>query len=216
MKNATPLLVLALIAALCGSAIAAKYDKQGKICCLTKGETYSAPITGKVCQDCVKAIADALFRIKGVDDAWARWPNPYEKGILKVRAKDTVEVKAIEDALKSVSSKMRLETNYQVGEFRIVSAPAPSLGGAASSIGASASDVSPDSRLVKLNIRGMDCPVCVFGIEKALKKVPGVQNASVDFGRSAATISLDAKAATQPKELIKAVESAGYKAEVVQ
>lgn len=208
MKNSAPLFALALAAALCGPAIAAKYDKQGKICCLTKGETYSASITGTVCKDCIKAVTDALLRIKGVEAASASWPNPYQKGILTVRMKDTVEIKAIQAALRAASAKVGMGA-YEAGEFHIVS-------GAATGAASPHAVVPSGERLVKLNVMGMDCPICVFGIENALKKVPGVQTASVDYGRREAAIYLYAKAATQPEELIKAVASAGYKAEVVR
>lgn len=67
-------------------------------------------------------------------------------------------------------------------------------------------------QLVKLNVTGMFCSGCAVSVEKALKKIPGVQGASVDFGKSEAFVSLESGTSVQTEELIKAVEGPGYKA----
>ncbi|HEX5692922.1 MAG TPA: copper ion binding protein, partial [Roseiflexaceae bacterium] len=62
---------------------------------------------------------------------------------------------------------------------------------------------------LQLPVTGMTCASCVNRVEKALKKVPGVQNASVNLATEQAAVSFD-PAAAAPSQLIAAVEKAGY------
>lgn len=59
-----------------------------------------------------------------------------------------------------------------------------------------------------LKIQGMHCATCALTIEKSIKKVKGVKSANVNFGNEKAVVESD----VDEKELIKAVEKAGYKA----
>ena len=58
-------------------------------------------------------------------------------------------------------------------------------------------------------IGGMTCASCAARVEKALKKVPGVENASVNLANERATIVFDSGVA-RLKDLRVAVEQAGY------
>jgi Cu+-exporting ATPase len=58
-------------------------------------------------------------------------------------------------------------------------------------------------------IVGMHCASCVVRNERALKKVPGVANASVNFGTHSATVEYD-PAITSEDELFAAVVKNGY------
>lgn len=64
-----------------------------------------------------------------------------------------------------------------------------------------------------LDIGGMHCASCVSGVEKALKAVPGVEDASVSLVPPRARVSLDSRAA-RVEELIRAIEAKGYSAAV--
>lgn len=64
-----------------------------------------------------------------------------------------------------------------------------------------------------LEIEGMTCASCVIRVEKALKKVPGVQDARVNLATEKARITVDHNQSSHD-ELLKAVEKAGYKAKV--
>ena len=61
---------------------------------------------------------------------------------------------------------------------------------------------------IRLSIAGMSCAGCVANVEKALREVDGVKEASVNFAEHTAAIAGDAPAGT----LIQAVRSAGYDA----
>ena len=62
---------------------------------------------------------------------------------------------------------------------------------------------------IDLPIRGMTCASCVATIERGLRRVPGVQTASVKLAAGQATISYD-PAMAQVHHLIQAIEDAGY------
>ncbi len=62
-----------------------------------------------------------------------------------------------------------------------------------------------------LSIEGAGCARCVNKIEKALKAVPGVQNAEMNFAER----SVSVRGTASDEALIGAVEKAGYKASVL-
>jgi Cu+-exporting ATPase len=70
------------------------------------------------------------------------------------------------------------------------------------------------AKRVKLDISGMHCASCAGLIERSLKKVPGVAQANVNFAAEKASVVLDENAASQ-KDLVMAVEKAGYKATIL-
>lgn len=62
-----------------------------------------------------------------------------------------------------------------------------------------------------LRITGMTCAHCVAAVTKALKSVPGVASADVRLDRQEGIVT----GPVEGKQLIKAVEEAGYQAEIV-
>jgi Cu+-exporting ATPase len=60
-----------------------------------------------------------------------------------------------------------------------------------------------------LPVRGMHCAACVGKVERALRSVPGVAEASVNLATERATVAAPADPATLPR-LRAAVEAAGY------
>jgi Cu+-exporting ATPase len=67
-----------------------------------------------------------------------------------------------------------------------------------------------ESRTV-LALEGMTCASCAMRIEKGLKKVPGVKDASVNFATEQATVTYD-PAQVQIEQMVQKVEAVGYKA----
>jgi P-type Cu+ transporter len=68
---------------------------------------------------------------------------------------------------------------------------------------------------VTLKLRGMSCASCANNIEDAIRSVPGVSHASVNFGTEQATVTYDPKK-TDVATLQNAVDAAGYSAMPVQ
>jgi Cu+-exporting ATPase len=76
-------------------------------------------------------------------------------------------------------------------------------------------DVQHDSsKRISLSLFGMHCSSCANLIERSLKKVPGVKQASVNFAAEKALVTFDENKA-QIASLKQAVAQAGYKAEEV-
>jgi copper ion binding protein len=61
-----------------------------------------------------------------------------------------------------------------------------------------------------LKIQGMTCNHCVMRVSKALKAVPGVQDAKVDLQKAEAAVTFD-EAKVALENLSAAVVEAGYK-----
>src|SRR6476661_3283801 len=69
-------------------------------------------------------------------------------------------------------------------------------------------DKPASSTALTFKVDGMTCASCVARVEKALKAVPGVDSASVNFATETATVRM--APAVSPQSLIAAVEKAGY------
>lgn len=61
-----------------------------------------------------------------------------------------------------------------------------------------------------LNVQGMTCNHCVMRVAKALKAIPGVQDAQVDLQKAEAVVTYD-EAKVAKEKLSSAVAEAGYK-----
>ena len=61
------------------------------------------------------------------------------------------------------------------------------------------------------SVQGMHCASCVVLIERALKKVPGVRDATVNIATNKATVTFTAEAVSD-KLISSAVDGAGYQA----
>ncbi len=69
--------------------------------------------------------------------------------------------------------------------------------------------VDTKSKMVSIDIDGMHCSSCALLIEKSLRKMPGVLQASVNFSSEQAMVKIDPMTASK-SELLKAVENAWY------
>lgn len=70
------------------------------------------------------------------------------------------------------------------------------------------------NKRVKLDVSGMHCASCAGLIEKSLKKVPGVTQASVNFAAEKALVVFDEQK-SQAADLITAVKRVGYTARLL-
>ncbi len=67
----------------------------------------------------------------------------------------------------------------------------------------------PKNDMLTIGVGGMTCASCVSRVERALKKVPGVDGATVNLATEKATVSYDA-ASAEVEALMQAIEGAGY------
>ena len=59
---------------------------------------------------------------------------------------------------------------------------------------------------IQLQVTGMSCGHCVAAVTKALKAVPGTQDAQIDLASGRATV----QGSATPEALVKAVADEGY------
>ena len=67
-----------------------------------------------------------------------------------------------------------------------------------------------DSReAVSLPVTGMTCAACAASIERALKKLPGVGDAGVNYATNRATVTFDPSVLNLPT-IVEAIRDVGY------
>ncbi|MGB9090912.1 MAG: heavy metal translocating P-type ATPase [Pseudomonas farsensis] len=113
----------------------------------------------------------------------------------------------VERALRKVTGTEQVSVNLATEQAR-VQAPAeslPALLGAVREAG-----YSVPTRTVELQLGGMTCASCAGRIERALAKLPGVEQVSVNLARERAHVQL--LQGVDEALLISAVEKAGYSA----
>lgn len=67
----------------------------------------------------------------------------------------------------------------------------------------------PDKQAV-LAVKGLACPFCVHGLEKQLRRLPGVKNIDVSLGRGRAVITFDGASKVTNQQIARAVRKAGF------
>lgn len=70
-----------------------------------------------------------------------------------------------------------------------------------------------NSTKIELKFEGMTCLECAHRLERALKRVPGVERATVSYGTKQGTVITAGEVDTDA--LLRVVEQAGYRAEIV-
>lgn len=71
------------------------------------------------------------------------------------------------------------------------------------------------TKTIELDVGGMTCAACVGRVERGLKKVDGVANATVNLATERATVTFD-PAVTGPEALIARVQDTGYEARTAE
>jgi copper chaperone CopZ len=75
-----------------------------------------------------------------------------------------------------------------------------------------ASAQASETQSAIIQVDGLSCPFCVYGLEKNLKKVTGVEDVDINLETGKATVLLKAGASVSDDALRKAVEKAGFTA----
>ncbi len=96
----------------------------------------------------------------------------------------------------------------------IASATFPNYVGYLLAGSAPAAATVPAQELATLNLRveGMTCGGCAATCQNALRKVPGVQNASASYPEGRAVVTFDPSSPPRISSLVEAVERAGFQA----
>ncbi len=147
----------------------------------------SFPVTGMTCASCVRRIEKALKKVDGVAEANVNLA--------------TEKARVVYDA--SVATPAQLKAAVEKAGYGVRDIAPPVVSPSATPPSATTGDVT-------LPIEGMTCASCVRRIEKALSKVDGVEEASVNLATEKAHVVYDPDVASLER-LTAAVERAGYK-----
>ncbi|WP_179990346.1 MULTISPECIES: heavy metal translocating P-type ATPase [unclassified Acinetobacter] len=145
----------------------------------------------------------------------AKHPNasPYQETLSIEGMTCASCVGRVEKALKKVDGVEKAEVNLAT-EKALIHASQPLdralLIKAVQRAGFDVAAIQP----IELSIDGMTCASCVTRVEKALKKVPGVEQANVNLATEHAWIQPNATVSSQ--DLIRAIQKAGYDAKLLQ
>src|SRR5260221_12345652 len=144
-------------------------------------------LEGMTCASCAMRIEKGLKKLPGVKDASVNFA--------------TEQATVTYDPAQTEVEQM-VQKGDAVGYKAIpLVMPAPKL-----------TPIEPETESqVTLDLEGMTCASCAMRIEKGLKKVPGVKDASVNFATEQASVTYD-PAQTGPEQLIQKVEAVGYTA----
>lgn len=75
---------------------------------------------------------------------------------------------------------------------------------------------NPLVRTTAFSVKGMTCEACSVLVEKAIKDVPGVLGAKVDYERKRAVVTSEACCPAPTEAVLDAIQKAGYQATVVE
>ncbi len=173
------------------------------------------PVEGMTCASCVNRIERYLRKVEGVEEATVNLAT--ETATVRFDPK-RVDLERLRSAVEAAGYEARIDRAEPVG------AGAAALGtGEASEATSGATSrqlveiaFAPPStaiaapRTLALDIEGMTCASCVNRIERYLRKVEGVREATVNLATERATVIAEPQVTTEA--LIAAVEAAGYEA----
>ena len=157
-------------------------------------QEISFPVTGMTCASCVRRVEKALLKVPGVQNAAVNLAT--EKATVTF---DTTT--ATPDMLRTAVEK----AGYGVRDMPTLSPPP-----APPQTIVPAVQETATGGAISLPIEGMTCASCVRRVERALQKVDGVSEASVNLATEKATIAFD-PARADLAQLTSAIENAGYK-----
>ncbi|MGB3327391.1 MAG: heavy metal translocating P-type ATPase, partial [Thermomicrobiales bacterium] len=148
----------------------------------------SLPITGMTCASCVRRVERALTKVDGVAEANVNLAT--EKATVSYDPA-TTDLQQLRQAVEKAGYGVRELPKPPVAPI-VVAPLVPASDGSAT-----------------LPIEGMTCASCVGRVERALNKVDGVTEASVNLATEKASVSFDPSRVTLV-QLTQAVEKAGY------
>ncbi len=146
-------------------------------------QTVTFGVTGMTCASCVRRIEKALSKVPGVQEASVNLA--------------TEKASVVYDADQTTGEQLHQaveRAGYGVRKLSTTPVAPPTIAAAGETW---------------LPIEGMTCASCVIRIEKALSKVPGVQEANVNLATEQAHVRFDASVADL-SQLQQAVQKAGY------
>ena len=115
----------------------------------------------------------------------------------------------VEKAIAKVPGVVKASVNLATERADIAFSEAPNVSAVVDAV--RNAGYSVDEKTIELDIEGMTCASCVGRVEKALKAVSGVSDASVNLATERATVRVAGNAVSAAR-LAEAISQAGYKA----
>jgi P-type Cu+ transporter len=159
-------------------------------------QEVSFQVTGMTCASCVRRIEKALSKVAGVREASVNLATERAKVMYDSQTTGLDQLKAAVERAGYGLGEMPSDTEHRPLDTPQEDGLSRAAGGG-----------YPGE--VWLPIEGMTCASCVTRIERALGKVPGVREASVNLATGKARVTFDPAVATID-QLRAAVEKAGY------
>ncbi len=63
---------------------------------------------------------------------------------------------------------------------------------------------------IKIEVKGLSCPFCAYGLEKRLRELPAVQSVDIQLKEGVAVLKFLKEKAPSEQELREAIEKAGF------
>jgi len=137
-------------------------------------------VTGMTCASCVRRVERAIGKVQGVREATVNLATE------KARVVYDPGAASIADLERAVDKAGYGVRDAPAEEIQVLEPPTPADGEAPGETA---------ERELALPIEGMTCASCVRRVEKALAKVPGVHEASVNLATEKARVVYDPAAA---------------------
>lgn len=172
-------------------------------------------ISGASCQGCARKIRSALEPLTGSEDRVD--VNLEEQTVLLPDGVDTAEAARIVTEAGYPASSLEADVNAETAsedDHRHHDGKGQARAESRQESGQSSGDVESTGSddQIHLAVTGATCASCVNTIEKALKSVKGITGAHMNLADNTAT----ATGYADPQALVRAVESSGYGASVIE
>jgi mercuric ion binding protein len=152
-----------------------------------KGEKVAISVDGLACPFCAYGLEKKLESMQGVDSIEIKLDD----------SKVFLYLKKDAEVTKAVIRKKVEEAGFTAREIFVIK---------------SGEELDATGRKITLKIEGMQCEYCVSNVKKALSKVGCAKDIEVNLERNQASLTC----LGDKKQLVKAVEKAGFKAEIVE
>ena len=164
--------------------------------------THRYRISGMTCQNCVRHVTRALSALPGVTGVDVRLEN----NSATIESSSPLPFDQVRAAVSEAGYEASEENDPATRSPAGPAAPAESGGGPPA---ADASSPAGPLERASFRVEGMHCATCVFTIEKALRRQPGVGRANVNLATESCDLTFDPRK-TSLDRIFSVVRETGY------
>ena len=184
--------------------------------------THTYAVKGMHCSSCEQLITAELSELKGISDIHV----DNKQGTAKVTLSNGLQSQDVIKAIAAAGYEATLQqdiptsavSNVSVSEAKGEITITIHLSGVPTALEPKTPIVKKTAanarQSINISLSGMHCSSCAALIERAVKKVPGVHQANVNFAAEKARVVYDQSTATET-DLLQAITKTGYSAEII-